>query len=262
MNKKADLCVVIATFNSATTLAKCLDSIVGQSVRPELIVIDGGSSDGTIEIIKAYQEYIDYWVSEPDAGVYDAWNKAIGKANSEWLMFLGSDDRLYKFNQLEILVEYLSRQLTDVDLVYGKIIRDFGERHVDSNENGKLEPEYIASCTHMPFTHVGSIHRATSFVRFGFFNKAYRIAGDFDFFCRIRVGKIISYCSDHVVLMGMDGLSQSPRFRKKLLHEQILISLDNKIWKGLTYLVIKFVYYSIVEYFSRVVKSFSMAGRP
>ncbi|RYG17415.1 MAG: glycosyltransferase [Chitinophagaceae bacterium] len=261
MTNKADLCVIVATFNSAKTLAKCLDSIVTQSVRPELIIIDGGSSDGTIEIIKAYQEHIDYWVSEPDAGVYDAWNKAIAQANSQWLMFLGSDDRLFELGQLEVLVRYLMRQSVDVDLVYGKIIRDYGERQIEGNENGKLERDYIASCTHMPFTHVGSIHRATSFKVFGPFNKRYRIAGDFEFFCRIRAGKMISYCADHKVLMGMDGLSQSLRFRKKLLNEQIHISMNYRIWKGLTYLIAKYTYYSFIDSISRVARIFPLVNR-
>lgn len=221
MSNKIDLCVIVATFNSAKTLAKCLDSIVNQTVRPELIIIDGGSSDGTIEIIKAYQDHIDYWVSEPDAGVYDAWNKAIARATSQWLMFLGSDDRLG--SQVDSLVCKLANISDEVDLIYGTIIRDFGDRLEDLGENRSLLEEYVLNCNRMPFTHVGSIHRANSFDKVGFFDSALKIAGDFDFFCRLRRVKKVAYMAEHRLLMGMNGLSQSVKFRTKLLAEIMLI---------------------------------------
>lgn len=75
--------VIVATFNNEGTLQQCIDSVAGQTYpHKELIVIDGGSSDGTVEPLKANKEKIAYWVSEPDRGIYQAWNKALPKATA------------------------------------------------------------------------------------------------------------------------------------------------------------------------------------
>ena len=84
--------VIVATYNCESTLADCLNSIVSQTVKSELIVIDGGSTDSTNSIIKNYEDNLSYYISEKDQGVYDAWNKALKKATGEWIIFLGSDD--------------------------------------------------------------------------------------------------------------------------------------------------------------------------
>jgi len=85
--------IIIATYNSANTLAEAIQSVLQQTLKDfELIIIDGKSSDGTLEIIKSYEKEITYWISEKDKGVYDAWNKGIKIAKGEWICFLGSDD--------------------------------------------------------------------------------------------------------------------------------------------------------------------------
>ena len=84
--------VIVASYNCESTLADCLNSIVFQTVKSELIFIDGGSTDSTNRIIKNYEDNLSYYISEKDQGVYDAWNKALKKATGEWIIFLGSDD--------------------------------------------------------------------------------------------------------------------------------------------------------------------------
>lgn len=87
--------VIIATHNAATTLEQAITSVVNQSYpNKELIIIDGGSSDNTLNIIKQYSSSISYYVSEKDKGIYDALNKGIDAATGEWLYFLGADDML------------------------------------------------------------------------------------------------------------------------------------------------------------------------
>ena len=74
--------IIIATYNAEKTLQRCLDSIIPQlSDQVELIIIDGGSIDKTSEIVKSNSQYITYYLSEKDDGIYDAWNKGINKAN-------------------------------------------------------------------------------------------------------------------------------------------------------------------------------------
>jgi glycosyltransferase involved in cell wall biosynthesis len=88
--------IVIVTYNAAATLQACLDSIYRQQYPSlKIIIIDGNSTDGTVDIIKANLNKIYYWQSEPDTGIYDAMNKATNRLIGEWVYFLGSDDELY-----------------------------------------------------------------------------------------------------------------------------------------------------------------------
>lgn len=94
--------IVVPTFNSAKTLAICIDSILCQTFRNvEIIIVDGLSTDETLNIIKSYQSAFIKWISEKDGGIYDAMNKGITMANGEWLYFLGSDDRIHDKHVLE-----------------------------------------------------------------------------------------------------------------------------------------------------------------
>jgi glycosyltransferase involved in cell wall biosynthesis len=67
----------------------------------EYIIIDGGSTDGTLDIIKKYEDYIDYWVSEADKGIYDAMNKGVDLATGQWINFMNTGDRFYDENSIE-----------------------------------------------------------------------------------------------------------------------------------------------------------------
>ena len=87
--------IIIATWNAEKTLRRCLDSIIPQLTdETELIIIDGGSKDSTNEIINSYGNNVAVHLSEPDKGVYDAWNKGIKTSHGEWIMFIGADDTL------------------------------------------------------------------------------------------------------------------------------------------------------------------------
>ena len=87
------LSIIIPTFNSANTLRRALDSIIGQTLNDlEVLIMDGVSTDQTLDIAKTYNDNRIRIFSEPDNGVYDAMNKGIDKASGEWLYFLGSDD--------------------------------------------------------------------------------------------------------------------------------------------------------------------------
>jgi glycosyltransferase involved in cell wall biosynthesis len=88
--------VIMVTFNVAATLQKCLDSIYRQTYPfLEIIVIDGGSEDGTVDILKTNSGKIAFWKSEPDTGIYDAMNKGLEYINGDWVYFLGADDELF-----------------------------------------------------------------------------------------------------------------------------------------------------------------------
>lgn len=93
--------VITVTLNAAATLERTIRSVIEQSFdNIEYLIVDGGSTDATLEILSRYDARIDYWISEPDRGIYDAMNKAVGLARGQWLYFLGADD---------ILLDCLSR---------------------------------------------------------------------------------------------------------------------------------------------------------
>src|SRR3990170_1119466 len=98
--------IIVATLNSAHRLPRCIASFAGQTYpRRELIVMDGGSTDGTVDIIRTQGPAVAYWESSPDRGIYHAWNKALAHAHGEWICFLGADDYFWSPTSLSRVAE-------------------------------------------------------------------------------------------------------------------------------------------------------------
>ncbi len=116
--------VIVAVFNGSVTLSQCIKSIYSQSyANKELIIMDGGSTDDSVKIIKDNSNRITYWESKPDRGIYHAWNKALSYAKGEWICFLGSDDFLWQDDVLEKMVSMLAlAKKKDIRLVYGRVV--------------------------------------------------------------------------------------------------------------------------------------------
>ena len=109
--------IITVVYNGASTLEQTILSVLKQTYsRIEYIIIDGGSKDGTVDIIKKYQDRIAYWVSEPDEGIYDAMNKGIRHASGDWIYFLGADDILYN-----ILHCMTTAFVNDSSIYYGNV---------------------------------------------------------------------------------------------------------------------------------------------
>lgn len=113
------LSIITVNLNNRDGLQKTIDSVVSQTFRDfEWIVIDGGSTDGSKELIEQYADHFAYWVSEPDKGIYNAMNKGIRHAKGEYLMFLNSGDTLYADNTLY----RLEAECHGADIVYGNCL--------------------------------------------------------------------------------------------------------------------------------------------
>ena len=110
------LTVVSICLNNKDGLQKTIESVINQTAFNEIeyIIIDGGSTDGSLNVIKEYQEYLDYWISEPDDGIYYAMNKAIEHCHGEYTLYLNSGDYLCENNVIEKVIPLL-----DKDIVYG-----------------------------------------------------------------------------------------------------------------------------------------------
>lgn len=115
--------IIIAVYNGAKTLENCLKSIQKQSYSNiEIIIMDGGSSDDTLTIIRSYEELITHWESEKDDGHTYAWNKALDFITGDWVYFLGADDYFYADNTLSKVAEKLQQLPPEIKLAYGQIM--------------------------------------------------------------------------------------------------------------------------------------------
>lgn len=114
--------IITVTFNASQTLEETILSIINQkNVLFEYLIIDGGSTDGTLDIIKKYSSSIDYWISEPDKGIYDAMNKGLIQATGDFVIFMGADDHFISFSTLSLVESYI--QSMD-SVYYGNVYRN------------------------------------------------------------------------------------------------------------------------------------------
>lgn len=160
------LSIVTICKNSRAGLERTLRSVIGQKTdEVEYIVVDGGSTDGSAELLKEYTLYINKGVSEPDNGIYDAMNKGIGRSQGEWILFLNAGDILVKDAVSTFLATISNLQNTPY-IIYG-----------DSYEGGKLmparEPAFLKR--HMPCCHQATFFRNTGFR----YDTSFRLAGDY-----------------------------------------------------------------------------------
>lgn len=206
--------IIIATYNATKTLKRCLDSIVPQLTdQTELILVDGGSKDNTNEIINSYGNLINVHISEPDKGVYDAWNKGIKAAHGDWIMFIGADDTLCP-NAINTYNNFFATNGEDFDIICGKlhfvndkgtIIRNVGEPwNWDKLRKRKWK-----------LAHPGMLHNKRIFEKIGLFDIQYRICADSDMLQRLGPSTKAGFINDFLVNMSEGGISDSTRAIKE-----------------------------------------------
>ena len=209
-NRYPLISIITVVYNCKDDLEMTIKSIIDQTYpNIEYIVIDGNSNDGTIDIIKKYQNKITYWISEPDEGIYDAMNKGIRQSTGDWINFMNAGDRVYDQNILSSLFIPVPKPSTDI--IYGdtEFIYTFGK--------------YIrkpASLTYlkesMIFCHQSSFVR-TYLLKKREFNTKYKICADYDFFlfC-LKEGKILQYVPSTIAIFdAREGVSSSNRITRE-----------------------------------------------
>lgn len=177
--------IIIAVYNGKETLQQCIDSVAQQTYfNKELIIIDGGSKDGTFELLAENDEKISYWISEADNGIYNAWNKGLLKVQGDWICFLGADDYFWDNSVLERMVLKLETLPADIRVAYGQIMlmSDKGKSPRPIGESWSLLKESFKQ--NMCIPHVGTMHRRSLFERHGNFDESFQIAGDYEFLLR------------------------------------------------------------------------------
>ena len=117
------LSIIIATYNAGNTLDACLTSITKQkSSEIELLIIDGGSSDKTLDIIHSYGDKIDVLISEPDKGIYDAMNKGLQKATGDYVWFINAGDSLFTSDIVQRVASLVQKKKVLPDIIYGETV--------------------------------------------------------------------------------------------------------------------------------------------
>jgi glycosyltransferase involved in cell wall biosynthesis len=204
--------VIVAVFNGKATLQQCLDSVAQQTyANKELIIIDGGSKDGTVELLEENRNKFSYWISEPDRGIYNAWNKGLAQAQGEWICFLGADDYFWDDTVLERMAVQLQMLPTNIRVAYGQIM-------MVNTEGASLYPlgepwEKIKGRFKqvMCIPHPGAMHRHSLFEQHGQFDESFHIAGDYELLLReLKVANAFFMPDIITVAMRQGGISSTP----------------------------------------------------
>jgi glycosyltransferase involved in cell wall biosynthesis len=199
--------IITINLNDQNGLLQTIDSVLSQNhASYEYIIIDGGSTDGSLEIIKRYQKEISYWISETDTGIYSAMNKGIKKATGEYCLFVNSGDVLYSKSTL-------------TDIVNQNLVADIisGNSFVKINR-GKAQlvkaPPTISFNTFFVHTilHQATLIRTALFKKVGTYNENLKIVADWEFFVKAFFLHQCSYKQIDITISVFDnnGISSRP----------------------------------------------------
>lgn len=199
------LSIITICLNSGKYLEETIKSVINQTYdNIEYIIIDGGSTDNTLDIIQKYENKIDYWVSENDDGIYDAMNKGIDLATGKWLNFMNAGDRFYENNTIERI---FLRKNYDVDFIYGDCEIVYNPKFSRIQKAGEIKDLWKG----MIFSHQ-SLFVRNYIVKKYKFNGNNRIGADFEFLFTCYINNY-KFCNGHIpiatVLAG--GLSDTDR---------------------------------------------------
>jgi len=189
--------IITVCYNSEKYLEQTIQSVINQTYNNiEYIIIDGASTDGTLSIIRKYDDYIAYWMSEPDKNMYDAINKGLDLISGEYWAVLNSDDYYFP-NTIQNVVDLFSKN-PKLDVINGAI------RDIDINDKYlriKYNPKFnVKSMIRMKIT--GIIDQPATFLRkevvsrIGKFNINYPVISDYDFLIRVGLNCKVKSCND------------------------------------------------------------------
>jgi glycosyltransferase involved in cell wall biosynthesis len=195
--------IIVVVFRDREELREVTQSIFPhQSHEVELIVIDGGSNDGTVELLSSLDDRIDYWISEPDEGIYDAMNKGVAASRGEYILHLNAGDRL-----IQVPLDILRRCLEDnIDVASFRVLMDGKDVYVPKVGF----PMKIANWWH----HQGTFYRRSSHLGY---DTRYRICGDFELNQRLmKAGASVRLSTDLVAGHQNNGISMHPSAEKEI----------------------------------------------
>lgn len=206
MSENPKLSIITVNLNNRYGLQRTIDSVVSQTFTDyEWIVIDGGSTDGSRELIEQYQDHFAYWCSEPDKGIYNAMNKGITHAKGEWLQFLNSGDWLYNETTLKSI--FHENHNGNEDFLYGNYIATINQKVISI-----CKPDNQISLNSIIQSKLG--HNATFIKKTTFndslYNEKYKIVSDWEFFIKQAIlNKKFKYINTIVSCFDKTGISST-----------------------------------------------------
>ena len=213
--KKNLVTIVTVTYNAEDLLEETLLSVINQTYKNiEYIIIDGSSTDNTLEIIKKYEGQISYWISESDEGIYFAMNKGIKKATGEWINFMNAGDTFVDNTTIQKVINSLDE---DTELIYGDHICDGIVGSVKERKVTRLMP-----CCHQ------SLFVKTALMKQYPYNTFYSISADYEFLLKMyQLGKKFKYIEEPLARYMRNGFSDQNQTRWYL--ETLTLMMNNHI---------------------------------
>ena len=202
------LSVITINYNNKEGLKKTIESVVSQIYQDfEYIVVDGGSTDGSIDIIREYDKHIDFWISEPDRGIYNAMNKGIKFSHGEFCLFLNSGDCLLSSTSISQVFPLIPR---NIDIFSFK---NPNLKHSWCFQENAISFYYVYRYS---LWHSNTFIKRELLVRLGGYNESFRIVSDWEFFLKALFleGCTIAFFSTQIAQNEPDGISAHGRTQK------------------------------------------------
>lgn len=214
--------VITVCFNARHTIEKTFQSLLSQAYENiEYIVVDGGSSDGTLDVIDKYRNVIKKFVSERDGGIYEAMNKGIRMANGEIVGIINADDYYAPNALMQVMQVYQADR--NLDVIFGNCstVNSFGD--IMRDDKPRIDFQHgVVSVLH-PSTFVSR----RCYLRHGCFDESYRYAGDYEFFCRLAYRcASFSYINTTLAYFRTGGFGS----RVGIIKEKENIAITYKYW--------------------------------
>ncbi|MCL2295424.1 MAG: glycosyltransferase [Spirochaetes bacterium] len=226
------LSIITINLNNSQGLRKTIESVVSQTFTDfEYIVIDGGSTDGSVDVIRQYAEKITYWVSEPDTGIYNAMNKGIRKARGEYCVFLNSGDWLISSTTLhDVFIEI--ENYIPADIYYSDRVDSDGSVFKFPKQMG------INYLLYHPISHQNSLIKRKLFLEHGFYNENLRLASDWEFFVKElwEHKSTFTYIKTNISVFDIDGLGSQHSVEQKMEN----ISFFQNVFKDLSDTILEY----------------------
>ena len=182
INKQPKFTLITVVLNNKDLLEKTIKSVLRQNFKNfEYILIDGGSKDGTLAILKKYNDRLDYWLSEKDDGIYHAFNKGMELSRGEYIGIINSDDT-YRPNALNIVSKYIKKN-RKIDFIFGSVQKRWGL--LSGYKPWKIFFSWGFYSSHS----TGFFIKNTAAEKVGYYNLKYRYHSDYDYFFRMIVKK-------------------------------------------------------------------------
>lgn len=221
--------IITINFNNKDGLIKTIKSVINQTHKDyEYIIIDGGSTDGSIDVIMEYADKISYWVSEPDNGIYNAMNKGIAQAHGEYLNFMNSGDMFYNETVLSEILPYLNKDIVSGKNYYENGVHGFHQKEITLSDLFK-----------------GTLPHQATFIKKTLFDKypydeSLKIVSDWKFFIEALVFGDATFSNIDIIICTFDGNGISAKQielmnkERDLVYKQLLpprIIKDYKKWQ-------------------------------